>query len=171
MRQDTPHVNSVKRQICFWTLCEFAVTPSTGAVSAATPPTTDSRRVNFPTFFSSQIVLRLPIESAAISGGNFGAWRLSEVLAVCLQSVSAPRSEESTIAGSLNRVSVIISPPLVSRWADRRGPSYASVDIEFSPGHYNRPVDNAIQINIDFKLHINVIEYRNENTGATVTDE
>ena len=83
------------------------------------------------------------------------------MLAVCLQSVSAQRSQGNAIASSLNQLGVIINPPLVSRWTDCRGPSCASVDIEFSPGHYNRSVDHAIQINIDLKLHIDVIEYRN----------
>jgi len=48
-------------------------------------------------------------------------------------------------------------------------PSYESFDIELGPRHHNRLVNHAVQIKIDFKLNIDVIEHSNENAGADIT--
>lgn len=52
-----------------------------------------------------------------------------------------------------------------------RSPPDESEDIEISPSHHNRSVNRAVQINIDFKLDVDVIDHSKEDTGATVTDQ
>lgn len=52
-----------------------------------------------------------------------------------------------------------------------RGPSYLLPVIEVGPSYHNRLIDRAIQIKINVELDVHVVEHRNENAGAAITDQ